>query len=615
MAPEFFPHVIRRQGEKMKGSFRRNGTVVAAMAALLVAGAASCRQEPRQPGPEAKPAAAAEEVAPSPPKAGDAVVVIAGKPHDEKSVESFILTYGMGPHGMKREFKLVEDYIDRELVLHDVYDRGIARAPEHARQVRIFALSALGVDYARNRFGEDIPVDAVEATASLPKKTMIGQFDLLAFASEQEAKEALKGIKTEREFYHYAREHQDRLKSTGEVYPGSGFFHAFDESVLFGMKAGDLAGVLETGIGPAIVAVREVRDMTGDEIGRIVEKERRAARDRKKPELMRKIEEKRRIVRNKEKVYALAAKELGRGMGKEHDAVVAEVDDLKVSYRNLRAWIARDYIGSILDVTPEELGRLMYNDAINLVTQIVLGLEAEKEGYRIKDENNRKAIEELTKRYFYQVGVSDYAGSGLAVSDAEARKYYEDNKGGRFYSPERVRAGHVFGKSRKPLDEALKRLNGGEAFEAVARALSEDEATRDKGGEIGLVLDTPEVHKAVRDALFAAGKLSGGVTGIVHSGAGYHIFKVYERFPDKVTYFKEAKPGIVRTLRFEKFQAARQAYTDGLEKKYAVARNESKIKAIQDRIEALLKKAAPPVGPHGGGAPPGHAPRGGPKAR
>ena len=87
-------------------------------------------------------------------------------------------------------------------------------------------------------------------------------------------------------------------------------------------------------------------------------------------------------------------------------------------------------------------------------------------------------------------------------------------------------------------EEALARLRSGEAFEAVAQALSED-GNRDKGGEIGLRPSArlPDVFVEAAQAL----KVGETSAALLRSGAGFHILKVLER--------KENNPGRITQTR------------------------------------------------------------------
>ncbi len=75
-------------------------------------------------------------------------------------------------------------------------------------------------------------------------------------------------------------------------------------------------------------------------------------------------------------------------------------------------------------------------------------------------------------------------------------------------------------------EQALARVNAGEAFDAVAREISED-GNRAKGGEIGL-----KASSRLPDAFVEAvrGLAAGQVTSVpLRTGAGFHVLKLVER--------------------------------------------------------------------------------------
>jgi peptidyl-prolyl cis-trans isomerase SurA len=79
---------------------------------------------------------------------------------------------------------------------------------------------------------------------------------------------------------------------------------------------------------------------------------------------------------------------------------------------------------------------------------------------------------------------------------------------------------------RQRAEEALARVRAGEAFEAVARAMSED-GNREKGGEIGMrpTSRLPDVFVEAARAI-KTGEIS---AQLLRTGAGFHILKVLER--------------------------------------------------------------------------------------
>ena len=92
--------------------------------------------------------------------------------------------------------------------------------------------------------------------------------------------------------------------------------------------------------------------------------------------------------------------------------------------------------------------------------------------------------------------IESQIGSQVAVSDAEVQKYYEQHQA-EFMQPTRIRARHIFltapegsapelmqAKQQAILDIAV-RLGRGEDFAELAAAVSENEASKTHGGDLG----------------------------------------------------------------------------------------------------------------------------------
>lgn len=138
----------------------------------------------------------------------------------------------------------------------------------------------------------------------------------------------------------------------------------------------------------------------------------------------------------------------------------------------------------------------------------------------------------------------------------EISEYYEANRF-TFAQPERVRARQLLVKlpagataaqkaEAKAKAEALKKeLDGGKDFATLARAQSDDAATKAKGGELGWV-ERGTWEPALSDAVFALA--AGGVTAPVETGLGFHVVKVEEKQAAVTKTLEQAQADIARTL-------------------------------------------------------------------
>jgi len=126
--------------------------------------------------------------------------------------------------------------------------------------------------------------------------------------------------------------------------------------------------------------------------------------------------------------------------------------------------------------------------------------------------------------------------SHIRVTDTEIADYISKMRGGHAAAPQiniaqilitvpEKSTPAVEAERKARAEQALARVHNGEPFEQVAREMSED-SNKDKGGEMGsrAVDKYPDLFaNAVADVKV------GGVTGIVRSGAGFHILKVISR--------------------------------------------------------------------------------------
>ena len=160
--------------------------------------------------------------------------------------------------------------------------------------------------------------------------------------------------------------------------------------------------------------------------------------------------------------------------------------------------------------------------------------------------------------------------SKVTVSDAEVAKFFNGNKE-RFNRPETVHLQQIFiatraGKApydekkladaRQRADNALKRLQAGESFEAVAKSASES-PDKAKGGDMG-TLPVTALPPFVTGPL--AAMKPGEITKVIESDLGLHIFKLVEVIAGSEAALDKVSPGIRQLLMASKTEDAVAAF-------------------------------------------------------
>ena len=148
----------------------------------------------------------------------------------------------------------------------------------------------------------------------------------------------------------------------------------------------------------------------------------------------------------------------------------------------------------------------------------------------------------------------------VAVSDEDIKKRYEDNKSD-YVDDEEVKTASILFKiedekdeeavkaAEEKADKAFQRIVAGDDFAAVAKELSEDELTKERGGA-GEFWPRGMKDQKTEDAVFTLDK--GALTKPVRTARGVEIFKVLDRKAAVTRALDDVKDEIIEQLRAEK---------------------------------------------------------------
>ncbi len=190
-----------------------------------------------------------------------------------------------------------------------------------------------------------------------------------------------------------------------------------------------------------------------------------------------------------------------------------------------------------------QVGEVPVTDA-----EVAAQFEANRESYRIPER----------RRVGYAAINSNQVRAELKIEESELRDYYDANLP-EFTRPEQVRARHIllFGdgartaeQARAELQTVKEKLARGGDFAALARELSEDEATRERGGDLGF-FGRGQMTPAFEEAAFSAtpGALVGPIENQLGPRVGFHLLEVQEKQSGGTEPFETARNRIeVRLL-------------------------------------------------------------------
>ena len=288
---------------------------------------------------------------------------------------------------------------------------------------------------------------------------------------------------------------------------------------------------------------------------------------------------------------------LGGAADQQGEALAAKVNGVPItqavlekrfeSYRKQQG-ISLEQLGG-----PEQVRAVQARVLDVLIDQELLWEYAERKGYVVSDEvleeslgNLRAGVaseeayrQKLAEAGFTEEGFREELRKSLSVSqlierelapkaevtDAEVHAYYLQNQE-PFRVPEQVRVRHILVKvdarggaeaksaAEKKIRGAQTRLDNGDDFAAVAKAVSED-GSAERGGDLGFI-SRDQTVKPFEEAAFAL--QPGQVSGVVETRFGLHLVKAEGRRGGDLVPEDQVKEKIRDSLRSQKVSQALQ---------------------------------------------------------
>ena len=205
--------------------------------------------------------------------------------------------------------------------------------------------------------------------------------------------------------------------------------------------------------------------------------------------------------------------------------------------------------------------------------------------------SERELRERVAARIQQEKYVEMRIGPLSEVTDDEAREWF-DGHADELAIPERVKARHVFLSTlNRPRDEAqatleksLAELKSGTIdFPALAASVSEDPASKERGGDLGW-MSRARLPEDFAGPVFS---LPANQPSLVITRIGVHIVEVTERQPARARTFEEAKPDVLTALRTIKRNQAAREFRDALRRFEA-----EKIEVFHDMLADSAERPA-----------------------
>ncbi|MCK4427237.1 MAG: peptidylprolyl isomerase, partial [candidate division Zixibacteria bacterium] len=143
-----------------------------------------------------------------------------------------------------------------------------------------------------------------------------------------------------------------------------------------------------------------------------------------------------------------------------------------------------------------------------------------------QDEAVKWRIDRAARSTIIEAFLEKELGDRVKVSEDETKQYYQKNKNAFRREQDEVRISHILVRNIAEAGLITVRLQEGESFEVIAKDMSLDEASQERGGDMGYVLLSnlpPDFYEAVTKLRI------GGISAPIRTNYGFDIIMLTDR--------------------------------------------------------------------------------------
>ena len=278
-------------------------------------------------------------------------------------------------------------------------------------------------------------------------------------------------------------------------------------------------------------------------------------------------------------IFSSSALVIGIGCGKStKDPIVAKVggDEIAVSIVNNFF----DKIGATFTSAEEEFRAK--RDALDSLIDYKLMVKGAYAANLDKNAEVDQLVNSEKSNFMFDELYRQEILPKLSVSDTEVDEFYDRLK-------VEYHLTHILVSTQKEADSIAAEIKKGAEFGGIARAISLDQSTAVRGGDLGFISWGMQMDPKFRDAAF---KLTVGQTSDpVKSSYGWHIIRLLEtRDAQQLGNKAELLPAIRDLLKSRKSSEVEGAFLKQIEEKAKVEINTEATQMLMDRLDQFYPK-------------------------
>ncbi len=236
----------------------------------------------------------------------------------------------------------------------------------------------------------------------------------------------------------------------------------------------------------------------------------------------------------------------GEGVVRLGDTEVASIDGTKIYLSDVeRSAAAQGLIEVGSPLTPDQpIFQKMLDE---LIDQRLLALDALRRSFDQEDETRRR-LSVARERILGNVLVENHLKD--KVSEETVRRMYDEQAGLRDRGVE-IHARHILVKSENEAQSLVERLAEGADFTGLAKEFSEDEGSRDKGGDLGYFTHDM-LNETFTETAFKT--QVNKISAPFKTEYGWHIIEVLNRRKAAQPSFEDMRSEILNFMTYDEIQ-------------------------------------------------------------
>jgi parvulin-like peptidyl-prolyl isomerase len=489
----------------------------------------------------------------------------------------------------------ISDYIQKligeTLIIQEARDMGLENDREIKRQVDFFILTESVGMLHKEEILEKIKFTDQEVLDTYNSLFQTFTMDAIATGSEEDAKKALEGLSSGRDFKEmaivYSEWYNQQAPDPGKKEEEGAGAQRITLSLkalsgtpklkeaLLAMKPGEMSGIItEPDIKKFfIVKLIEKKDPNPSDMAHIRKKMesflKKEKETKRSDEYLKELRAKAKVEINQDVLDRVVKSKLDDPALDKDETVVARVDEDVLT--------VRQYVEIVRRAIPKNLKSDLLE---NWILLRVVDKEALGRKYYEKDPD----LKERTKRYKDQLLKAAFIQKVIVpqikLGEDDAKKYYSENME-KFSEPAKYKYQQITVQEQKGAEDILAQLKGGVDFDWLAKDRSRDSA-RLNGGHMGWreKNELPSALKEIIDRM-----KPGELSPVLNMDPEYAVVKLEEAKKGEVPPFDAVKEKAMSMAYSERFSKVWNEYVSKLKERADIRINDAVVRGLEDTFK------------------------------